>query len=261
MSKELDQFIEDHLNLQVQISYKDHHDFLLRHQMLQYSRILDIGTGNGSFVARLANDHPGVKFFGIDKRKNCIDSCQRLTSENLEFRKVDMFSRDMDFNLAEFDGFLMRYFLLHVDNAKKILELLKHKAMKPSRLWIIDLDWSKINSEPQHPSVAKLAGLVKDFCSKVSADSMGGQRILPILEELGYQNITVEEIPFSHKNVSKDDLALYLTQEVKCYSHMKGESMHDPDADHVIRFIEREVKTGNCKISYGMVLISAEFGP
>jgi SAM-dependent methyltransferase len=257
MSGELDSFVENHLNLQVKISYPEHHDFLTRHGLNECSQILDVGTGNGTFVARLAEDHAEIQFFGIDKRKPCIDSCKHLISKNFDVAQVDMFAREGTFDFSRFDGFLMRYFLLHVDNSQKILELLKVKSKRPSRFWIIDLDWSQFNCEPQNAHFDKMTKLVKDFCSKISVDSMGGVKVLPLLEKLDYQNIVVENIPFSTRTIPIEDLALYLKQEMLCYSRMSGRSSNDPETTEIIRFIDEELRTGKVKISYGMILVSA----
>ncbi len=258
LTDELNSFVESHLNLQVKISYSDHHDFLIRHGLNLCSHILDIGTGNGTFVGHLAHDHPDIQFVGIDKRKQCIESSKKLISKNFETLQVDMFSRESTFDFLRFDGFLMRYFLLHVDNSQKILELLKVKSKRHSRLWIIDLDWSQFSCKPENETFDKLTRLVKDFCSKISVDSMGGQQVLPMLQKLAYQNIVVEHIPFSNLTVPVPDLALYLKQEVQCYSRMSGRAINDPETAEIIRFIEGDFLFGKCQISYGMILLSAE---
>lgn len=258
---EFDSLVDLHLNLQVKISYRDHHDFLLRHGLKDCSRILDVGTGNGTFVERLAEDHPQIQFTGIDKRKHCIDSALKLSTKNLSFTQLDMFARESAFDFSAFDGFFMRYFLLHVDNSQKILDLFRSKSKKPSRFWMIDLDWSQFSCTPEHPAFEKLTRLVKDFCSKISIDSRGGQRIVPMLEKSGYQNIKVENIPFSKKTIPLDELALYLRQEVICYSLMSGKGANDPETGEIVRFIDEDFRSGGFEISYGMILVYAELNP
>lgn len=252
MIKEIDQLVENHLNLQVKISYPDHHDFLIRHGLKECAHVLDVGTGNGTFVSRLAQDHPDIKFVGIDKRT------QNTRHDNIDFFQVDMFSRTSTFDFSLFDGFLMRYFLLHVDNSQKILELLKARSKRPSRFWIIDLDWSQFTCTPHSESFDKLTNLVKDFCSKISKETLGGQNVLPLLQRSDFQNIIVEHIPFSTQNIALDDLSLYLKQEVQCYSRMSGRALNDPDTHEIIRFIDEDVNSGKFQISYGMILLSAE---
>lgn len=255
---DLDSFVESHLNLQVKISYPDHHDFLLRHGLNSCSKVLDIGTGNATFASRLALDHPDIQFVGIDKRRPCVESGKKVEAHNLAVSLVDMFSREATFDFSQFDGFLMRYFLLHVDHSQKVLELLKAKSKRPSRFWIIDLDWSQFSCEPQNVVFDKLTLLVKEFCFKISIDSLGGQNVVPLLKKLNFQNISVENIPFLSTGIPIEDFALYLKQEVQCYSKMMGRAQHDPETREIIHFIETELPSGGFKISYGMVLISAE---
>lgn len=257
-SLELEPFVESHLNLQVKISYPEHHDFLIRHGLNDCSHVLDVGTGNGTFMARLAHDHSNIHFVGIDKRKHCIESSKKFHSHNLETQQLDMFSRTSTFDFSKFDGVLMRYFLLHVDNSQKILELFKSKSKRPSKFWIIDLDWSHITCEPAHPTFDKLVRLVKDFCSKISVESLGGQNIVPLLEKCEFQNIIVEHVPFSSKTIALPDLSLYVKQEVQCYSRMSGRPANDPETNEIIRFIDEEVSSRKVEISYGMILVYAD---
>lgn len=252
---ELESFVESHLNLQVRISYPEHHDFLLRHGLKECSAVLDVGTGNGAFAARLAQDHFAIQFVGIDKRGPCIESCQKYLSHNFSAEKVDMFARESVFDFARFDGHLLRYFLLHVDNAQKILELFKARAKPGARLWIIDLDWSMFSCEPASESFNKLTNLVREFCAKVSVESKGGQNVVPLIEKLGFKNIVIEQRPFTSKSIALEDLALYLKQEVQCYSRMSGQGECDTE---ILRFIDEEVRTGKCQVSYGMKLISCQ---
>lgn len=258
MANELEPFVSGHLDLQVKLSYADHHAFLTRHQLLDCKSVLDIGTGNGAFVARLAQDHPELKFVGIDKRRPCIESCSGLVRSNLEFIQVDMFSKQSGLDFTRFDGFLMRYFLLHVDHAQKILEVLKARSARPSKFWVIDLDWSQFSCDPPSEAFDELTTLVKDFCSKISKDSLGGQRVRPILESLGFQNIIVEHIPFSSDQISADELALYLKQEVQCYWRMSGRAAGDSAITMILDFIDEGVRSGKHRVNYGMVLISAQ---
>ena len=260
-SHDLDSLVEHHLNLQVKISYPEHHDFLIRHGLNECARVLDVGCGNGTFVARLAQDHPLIQFKGIDKRKQCIESCQKVLRENLAVQQVDMFSRDSSFDFSQFDGVLMRYFLLHVDHSQKILELFKLKSKRPSRFWMIDLDWSQFACAPQSESFLKMTKLVQNFCAKISKESLGGVRVVSLLEKLNFENIQVENIPFSGKTIALEDFCLYLKQEMICYSRMMGRPLNDPEVAEIMEFIDQDVKTGKYEISYGMILVSAELAP
>lgn len=253
----VDQLVEDQLNLQVKISYQDHHEFLLRHGLKECARVLDIGTGNGAFVSRLSHDHPDIHFTGIDKRQSCLESAQRYVAHNLNFELVDMFSRRSAFDFSLFDGLLMRYFLLHVDHASKILELLQRQAKPGAKFWVIDLDFSQLTCLPHHKSFDKLVTLIKDFCQKISPESLGGNRVLPMMEALGFQNIEVQNVPFTTKKIAREDLVLYLKQEILCYSQMSGRPSQDTDTLEIIHFLDEVMRLGKYEISYGMILLGA----
>lgn len=249
----LESFVDDHLNLQVELSYDDHHAFLVRHGLLECRRVLDVGTGNGTFAARLSDDHPTIEVVGIDKRAPCVESCKQWAQPNFSARQVDLFARKLEFDFGEYDGVLMRYFLLHVDHAHKILELLRQRSKRPSRLWVIDLDWSQFSCEPQHPAFTLLTDLVRAFCAKISVDTAGAQNIVPLLARYGFSDIAVEAVPFTSSTLPREKFAQYLRQEVLCYARMLGTA----PAPEILRFIDHEVRTGACEISYGMGLVSA----
>ena len=231
---------------------------MLRHKLRECKRVLDVGTGNGAFAARLAQDHPEIQFVGIDKRKTCVGNAQKFVGKNFDVKQVDPFSRTSDFDYSQFDGFLLRYFLLHVDHSKKILELFKLKSKRPAKFWVIDLDFSSFSCSPPSEVFEKLVKLVETFCLKVSPEAMGGQRVLPVLQELNYQNCVSEHIPFSSESIPMDDFVLYLKQEVQCYSQMSGRPVNDSETVEIVQFIDEEVRSGKYKISYGMILMYAE---
>lgn len=256
--EELDKFIENHLNLQVRISYSAHHDFLIRHGLNNCQTVLDLGTGNGTFVKKLANDHPEINFVGTDKRLSLVVACNREQYKNFRAMKVDIFSRQNNFNYNIFDGVIMRYFLLHVDHSQKILDLFIKEAKRPSHFWIIDLDWSTITCHPHHPVFDKFLKLIRDFCSKISIHSEGGSRMPSMLKNSNFTNIVVEQIPFDAKKMRLSDFVLYLKQEIICYSKMQGRIDQDPETLEILKFLDEEVGTGKIEIIYGMILISAE---
>ncbi len=256
---ELDSIVECQLNLQVKISYSEHHDFLLRNGLKNCTQVLDVGTGNGAFAARLASDHPKIKFIGIDKRKRCIESAQKLTSGNFFVKQVDLFSRQSDFDFSAFDGFILRYFLLHVDHANKILDRLQKSLKTPAKFWIIDLDFAQSKCEPRSETFDRLIGFIKEFCTKTSIETLGGANAERILNVHGFRNVIVENAPFSSSKIPLNELSLYLKQEVLCYSRMSGRAIGDSETLALIKFINEDIQSGKFQISYGMKLISAEF--
>jgi len=255
--QELNTLIENHLNLQVKISYQDHHNFLLRHGLNQCKNVLDVGTGSGHFLKKLAHDHDEIQFVGIDKRIHLIESTMQEEFKNIQVFQVDMFSKNSNFDFSKYDGILMRYFLLHVDHSQKILDLLVKRAKRPSKIWIIDLDWSKIECIPKHPSFSHFLNPIKNFCQTVSKDSEGAKNIQAMLLKTGFQDVQSETISFNSKNISLLDFSQYLNQEILCYSLLLGKCQTDQEVIDALNFIKNYVKTKEVDVIYGMNLVFA----
>lgn len=255
---EINQFVDSHLNLQVKIAYNEHHDFLIRHGLLTRTKVLDVGTGNGHFAQKLALEHPVIEFVGIDKRKHLVENCKLKESQNFKAELVDLFAKNLSFNFSSFDGILMRYFLLHVDHAEKILDLFIRELNGPSIFWIIDLDWSQITCSVEHPSFFKFKNLIKDFTERVSISTQGGNKIVPLLKQFGFHSLQVENIPFSSSKIQIEDFTLYLKQEIICYSKMLGRDPKNSDLEEIMLFLDEYVLTKKVELSYGMILVSAQ---
>lgn len=251
---ELDKILDDQLNLQVELSYDRHHAFILKYGLNFCRKVLDCGTGNGFFVRTLAADHPGISFIGIDKRSHFVDRCNSFPVVNVSTIQLDVQDNGSNFNFSEFDGVLMRFFLLHVSNAKDILRSFKEKLNRGTHIWVIDVDLSDFHCEPKNPSFKLLNNLVSEFCEKNSIDTFAGQKLRPIFDELGFQDVVQISDPFTVDNTPIDEFVKFLTQETSCYSQMVGRSVDDSETAEILQFIKTVVKDKEVKINYGMTL-------
>ena len=250
----LDSIIEDQLNLQVTISYDRHHEFMIKNGLTGCKKVLDLGTGNGLFLRKLAIDHPNIEFVGVDKRPHFIERCNSTLMQNVSSFQLDIQEDNSNFDFGQYDGIVMRYFLLHVPNAKEILKKLLSKLKKKAHLWVIDVDLSDFQCVPQNSSFELLGDLFHEFCSKNSIDTFAGQNLGPIFNELGFKNIIRLADPFSTKNTPIEQMVRFLKQETICYSQMNGRIQPDKPTVEVLNFIDSKVKTREVDISYGMIL-------
>ncbi|MBW2596833.1 MAG: methyltransferase domain-containing protein [Deltaproteobacteria bacterium] len=69
---ELEKTIEDQLKLQVDLSLIRHHNFMIEHGLSDRKKVVDIGTGNGLFLEKIAEKHPQILFNGIDNKSHMI---------------------------------------------------------------------------------------------------------------------------------------------------------------------------------------------
>jgi len=59
---ELESATRDQLELQVELSLDRHHQLMLKHGLAKCKYAVDIGTGNGLFLGRVAQRHPTIHF-------------------------------------------------------------------------------------------------------------------------------------------------------------------------------------------------------
>ena len=77
---------------------------------LEASTVLDIGTGNGYYLEKLATRFPEKTFFGIDHAPGLIDiACKKTQSPNLQFAV-----EDLDTMTGSYDFVLLRLLLQHL---------------------------------------------------------------------------------------------------------------------------------------------------
>lgn len=251
---DVDELIESQLKLQVEIAYDWHHQFLVQNGLDQVGRVLDLGTGNGFFLNALAKDHPEIKFVGADKRPHLL-ARGSAAAKNISWLTLDAQSLDTSSDvLKTCGGVLMRYFLLHVPNAREILSQLKAHVAPGAHFWIIDVDLSDFECTPRHPSFEKLKNLVHRFCTENSIDTFAGRNIGKVLSELGFLQIEKQAQPFASNNTRRDQLVQFLKQEAQLYSHLLRRSgAKDLGEAEILKFIEEDVGSGAVQLSYGMI--------
>lgn len=256
--KDIDSIVEDQLALQIEIAFDRHHAFLVDNGLPSCKQVVDLGTGNGMFLNRLAKHHPDLQFIGIDKRSHLLDRGKSHSPQNIKWELLDAISDNYSDIISKTDGVLMRYLLLHVPNARELLSIWKSHLKPGSKIWVIDVDLSHFQCIPEHPTFYLLKNLVGDFCSQHSIDTFAGQKLGEIFHELGFKNVLHCSDHFTSKNVRKDLFIKFLTQEALLYGHLLGLNSDDEKIKTIINFLNNDLDTGKVDIDYGMILWSAE---
>ncbi|HBM16834.1 MAG TPA: hypothetical protein DD381_10895 [Lentisphaeria bacterium] len=74
--------LSDHiLSLQAECSWPTEAEALERHGLILAKKNLDIGTGNGAFLCRMAERHPEKQFIGIETNKERITRAQHTAKK------------------------------------------------------------------------------------------------------------------------------------------------------------------------------------
>jgi len=253
----LEDIINNQLELQVNISFSRHYNFMVKHGLSGCKNIMDMGTGNGYFLSRVANNHPEIKFYGIDNKPHMISTAVKSVAKNVEWQTGDIHDFYTLPHLNDMDGILMRYFVLHLPDVSEIIERMGKHVKKGTILWIIDLDLNEFFCDPPKKEFVSIKNLVQRFFDHYSIDSQAAGLLPEILRKGGFDLLGKEVEPFSNKEVEKKLFQKFLLQEVYLYSNFLSESQDSIEMEGIRNFIKHEAISDDYMVRYGMVMIGA----
>ena len=249
--------INDQLNLQVNISYSRHHAFMLKHGLAACRRVLDLGTGNGHFLSKVAGSHSSIRFYGIDDKPHMIEAAKERDAKNVEWRIADVNDFGKLPDLRGIDGILMRYFILHLPNIREVLARIAGSVRKGTVLWIFDVDLNEFVCDPPHRAFDLIKDLARRFCDRFSNESEAASQLPDILAGAGFAFVEKEIEPFSNKEMESRLFEKFLSQEVYLYSRFLRQRQNSRDMTAIRHFIRHEVASGDHEVRYGMVMVAA----
>lgn len=254
---EWESVIRTQLKLQVTLSFDRHHEFMRMHGLDSCRHVVDLGTGNGHFLAKLAEQYPTLRFIGIDDKDHMIEEARSRKVCNADWIKVDARDESVQGRLGAADGILMRYFVLHMPDTRIAIPRMLERVRPGTRLWIFDLDPDHSVCEPAHPAFALFKNLVQTFCNDQSIRIRIGNELPPLLEKAGFQvDATVVE-PFNNRIVDPALFQDYLLREATLYHHFVTTPHSDEKLREIRRFFTSVMKRQTHFVQYGMSMISA----
>jgi SAM-dependent methyltransferase len=152
-------------------------------------RVLDLGTGLGHVAFQLAAIvGPEGAVVGVDREAPLLAVAEsRRTSENVSFVESDVRTARFD---EPFDAITCRLLLFHLPDAVDVLR--HHRAnLKPDGMFAaLDFDAGSARAEPPVPLAELAAGWIDAGFRAAQADSRVGAKLIPLLREAGYADVT-----------------------------------------------------------------------
>ncbi len=253
----LEEVINNQLKLQVDISYSRHYGFMLKHGLADCRNVMDIGTGNGYFLSRVAGNHGEIKFYGIDDKPHMIDAAMKLGGGNICWQTGDINDFTTLPHLRDMDGILMRYFILHLPHILERLSRIGESLRRGTVLWIFDLDLNQFVCKPPHKAFHLIRNLVQRFCHHYSMDSDAASQMPAILRDAGFELLERKVEPFTSREMENHLFQKFLSQEVYLYSNFLDEGQDTDEMRSIRDFIRNEVSSEDYMVQYGMVMIAA----
>jgi SAM-dependent methyltransferase len=254
---EFGDLIRAQLKLQVELSQDRHHRFMVQHGLNDCRHVVDLGTGNGLFLGKIAQLHPEIRFTGIDEKADMISEAGSRNEANIRWIRADVMSDSVMNLLQTADGILMRYFVLHLPNTAGSLRHILNSSRPGVQLWIFDLDTEYSVCRPEHPAFTRFQRLVTEFCRKHSVDIRLTAKVPPILKTVGVQTSEVLPEPFNNQVIDPARFAEYLYREAVLYHHFLHGTHHSAVLQQIRKFLFQELDPQTRFVQYGMVMIAA----
>jgi ubiquinone/menaquinone biosynthesis C-methylase UbiE len=184
----------DHiLTIQTEYSLPKELECLEQHGLKDATRVLDIGSGNGHFLCRMAERYPDKQFTGIEISEPLIERAFKAARErnlfNIEFINdicpVPGIKEKFDFILARLTMYCSSDREDVLAWAYKILE-------NRTRIGIIELDHDWIYAYPPNPIIEKVFAVHRREFEMHGADCSMGKKIPFMLQKAGFKNIMFE---------------------------------------------------------------------
>jgi len=255
--------MERHLRLQVDISLDTHRSFLHQHGIENCESVLDVGTGTGYFLSRLATFYPAIKFTGIDFKVDLIKRAETISEElgveNVSWIHDDINNMQLDNAKKQFDGILLRFSAVHIPKIDNTLKLLKAMLRPGGKIWIITMDLDHMYNQPKHKAFELYKEGTERLFRKLGMDCHIGAKLPKRLVAAGFNNVTQELDPMSNRD--SDDIRSYqqfMLNEARLFNYYDSEAITQADLKIIGTFVENTVPRSDFYCTYGCVMIAAE---
>lgn len=143
------------LDLQVDLFFPHELDFL--HSFVPWlgaATALDVGCGNGRYLARLRSFFPDKICTGIDVSPQLVDLAIRQHSQpGLSFAAADFFTYEAP---CTYDIILMRFIVQHLTDFEAILEQASRLASPGGGLLVVEPDPARSANSPPTPTFERM---------------------------------------------------------------------------------------------------------
>ena len=127
--------------------------------------VLDLGTGNGYYLAKLAARFPGKTYYGVDASAELIAiACREAAAEHVIFSQRDLFEATQ-----RCDFVLMRLLLQHLADVRAVLDHVAALTSPGASVLIVDADDAARFFHPAFPEFMQF------FAAHVEHERKGGR--------------------------------------------------------------------------------------
>ncbi len=209
----------------------------------EVNRVLDIGTGEGSFILAVAEQRPDIKFIAIDHNDSLIKSAMRAHSasglNDLCFQQA-LF--DENFEEDNFDVIFMRFCLEHVEEPLDILSEVYRRLKPGGRIGMIDEYW--FDSGIGDPVWERFRQEMLKTFERVSANPYIPRYLNGWLQSVGFKAINSKLAMYSPATIGIEPFSGLLLDLPVILNGLHPDTWQGDFIDELEQWLEQRVRPG-----------------
>lgn len=257
---DLQDIIDRHLKVQVDAPWPAEAEYLESSGLKDAKRVLDIGTGNGHFLLRLAERHPDKKFIGAEVSESLASSAHdAIKKSGLDNIEVINELCPTDKITGEFDFAFARFALYATKNKDELLNWTYSVLSPGGRAAMIEFDIDLTRTEPPIPSWDKYARAIKDMKDSRGLDLMPKDSLVDMLSKAGFRDVVIEEKGgFSSNSLQPENFRNYWMSDSITIHKISPDIFTSDDCKQFYEFVEKIVDSGDGALFAPIIVASGK---
>jgi len=191
---DLKNIVDAQLKIQVDAPWPREAECLEHHGLKDARSILDVGTGNGYFLCRLAERYPQKQFTGIEVSKQLIAIARKSAEErkltNITWINAACPAPEVG---GSYDFALARLALYCASKREEIMSWVHGLLDTDGRMAIVEMDAGQCYSYPRSDAWEKLFAALKEIDHGMNSDPLLGRKLPHLLLCAGFGDIRFEQ--------------------------------------------------------------------
>lgn len=243
---DLKDVIDAQLKIQVDAPWPREAECLEHHGLKQAKAILDVGTGNGYFLCRLAERYPDKQFTGIEVSEQLIAMAKRNAKErglgNIIFIKSLCPAPEIK---GSYDFALARLALYCSPKREEIMSWVHGLLNSGGRMAIVEIDVGQCYSHPKSEAWDKLFAALQEIDHGMNSDSFLGRKLPHLLLQVGFGDIHFEQQHwYSSIGMKPDEFVKYWMHDSLTVHKVSPNRFTKEDLAHFRTYIEETARLG-----------------
>ncbi len=233
--------LDAQLRIQVDSTWPKEADALEAHGLSNAATVLDIGTGNGYFLSRLADRYPEKRFTGIENNEALAHAAREriktagLTNVEVVLGKCPFAELD-----RKFDFILARLSIYSMPNRDEVLKWACNLLKDDGRMAIIDADFGQSYTFPPDPAWARMIEVTIHLIEEINGDPRIGRKLPHMLMQAGLCDIRFEQKHwYSSIGMTAEQFRKYWVADSSFIHKADSKTFTDENLRRFHQFLER----------------------